>query len=123
MNLETINYDDIIPSALEAFPEIRDAYAREAAHWTDEKMGPYNLFDIILMPLVIEYLNGNGHDDELRRMFGYFEKLASHPNVEIRNVIGVGVCEELCCHEVALQKAVKFMGTRTKAQCDIQLMD
>lgn len=123
MNLKTINYDDIIPKILEAIPEIRDEYEKEAAHWTDEKMGPYNLFDIILMPRVIGLLNGTGHEEELRRVFNFFEELASHQNIEIRNVIGVGVCEELCCHEAALQKAVKFMGSRTKAHCDIQLKD
>lgn len=123
MNLKTINYDDIIPKILEAIPEIRDEYEKEAAHWTDEKMGPYNLFDIILMPRVIGLLNGTGHEEELRRVFNFFEELASHQNIEIRNVIGVGVCEELCCHEAALQKAVKFMGRRTKAHCDIQLKD
>lgn len=115
--------DEIISKTLEALPEIRDAYEKEAAHWTEEKMGPYNLFDIILMPRVISQLNGNGHDDELRRAFDFFEELASHPNIEVSNLIGVGVCEELCCHEAALQKAVKFMGTRTKASCDTQLKD
>lgn len=123
MNLKTINYDEIIAKTLEAIPGIRDEFEKEAAHWTEEKMGPYNLFDIIVMPRVISQLNGNGHDDELRRTFNFFEELASHPNVEISNVIGVGVCEELCCHEAALQKAVKFMGARTKAYCDIQLKE
>lgn len=123
MNLKNIDYDEIIPKTLEAMPEIRDAYEKEAAHWTEGKMGPYNLFDIIAMPRVISQLNGSGHDEELRRTFEFFEDLASHPNIEISNVIGVGVCEELCCHEAALQKAVKFMGRRTKAYCDIQLKD
>lgn len=123
MGLNSIGYDEIIPKTLQAMPEMRDAYEKEAAHWTEVKMGPYNLFDIIVMPRVIDQLNGDGHDDELRQAFNFFEELASHPNVEIRNVIGVGVCEELCCHEAALQKAVKFMGTRTKAYCDIQLKD
>lgn len=118
-----MDFDEIVPSALEMLPEIRSSFAKEAAHWTEEKMGPYNLFDIILMPRAIELLNGNGREDELRRMFDFFEMLASHPSVEIRNVIGVGVCEELCCHEAALQKAVKFMGPRTKAHCDMHLKD
>lgn len=98
MGLNTINYDEIISKTLEAMPEIRAEYEQEAAYWTKGKMGPYNLFDIIVMPRVINQLNGNGHDDELRRAFNFFEALASHPNVAIRNVIGVGVCEELCCH-------------------------
>lgn len=123
MNLKNINYDEIIPRTLEAMPEIKADYEREVAHWTEEKMGPYNLFDIIVMPRVINQLNGTGHDDELLRAFNFFEELASNPNNEISNVIGVGVCEELCCHEAALQKAVKFMGTRTKAYCDIQLKE
>jgi hypothetical protein len=123
MNLNTINYDELINKALEVMPEIKADFEKEAPHWTDEKMGPYNLFDIILMPRVMSLLNGEGRDEELRRCFDFFEALANHPNKDIADVIGVGVCEELCSHEVELQRAVKFMGAKTKACCDTQLKD
>lgn len=123
MNLHAINYDEIIEKALEVLPEIKNEFKKESAHWTEEKMGPYNLFDIVLMPRVMTLLIEQGHEKELRRYFDFFEALATHPNEKINNVIGVGVCEELCSDEVALQRAVKFMGAKTKSYCDMQLKD
>lgn len=123
MNLNSINYRDVIPATLRVFPELKGAYEKEAARWTEEPFGPYNLFDIIVMPHVLGLLNAKGREDELRKAFEYFENLATHSDEEISNLIGVAVCEELCSHEAALQRAVKFMGPKTKSFCDSQLRD
>src|SRR5579885_753423 len=118
MKPSTLNYDEIIDRALEAIPEIKSAYETESARWTVEKMGPYNLFDVVLMPRVRELLKSSGHDAELRRIFSFFEALMNQSDQRIRDLVGVGVCEDLCSDEAALQKACAFMGPATRRSCD-----
>lgn len=60
MKIVEFGYAEIIPKTLGAIPEIKGAYEDESRHWTIEKMGPYNLFDIILAPHVIELLIERG---------------------------------------------------------------
>ena len=114
MNLQSLDYDGIIGKTLKIVPEIKEPFEKENTQWTEEKMGPYNLFDIVLMPWVIAILSEKGRDEDLLRVFGFFEALAGHPKQDIRDLIGVAVCETLVCDEAALQRSVKFMGPRLK---------
>lgn len=121
MTTANFNYDGIITKALEAIPEIKGAYEKEVLRWTAEPFGPYNLFDIILMPHIIALLRSKGHEEELGRAFGFFEALMEHSDRAVRDVVGVAVCEDLCSDERALQKACRFMGPKTKQSCDAYL--
>lgn len=121
MTPTNFGYEQIIEKALAAVPEIRAAYKKEVSAWTTEKFGPYNLFDMILMPHVIDLLKSEGHQEELRRTFDFFETLMGHPTQDVRDVVAVAVCETLCSDESALQKACAFMGPETKKSCDAYL--
>ncbi|MFA6316574.1 MAG: hypothetical protein WC943_04090 [Elusimicrobiota bacterium] len=121
MTAPPFGYHDIIDRALTALPEFRDSYEKEAKRWTEEPMGPYNVFDIILMPRVVELLKSHGDEDLLRRTFAFIETLLAHPKQEVRDVAAVGACEELCADELVLQKACRLMGPKTKECCDSYL--
>lgn len=122
MSAAKFSYDEIIPRALSAIPEIKAAYEAESAKWPPgEKFGPYNFFDIVLMPHIRQLLHSEGHCLELQRAFNFFETLISHSEQELRDVVAVGVCEDLASDELALQRACRFMGPKTKESCDAYL--
>lgn len=121
MSRNPASYREVIEKTLEMIPEIRVAYEQEVTRWTDERMGPYNLFDIVLMPHVKDLLEKGRHEKELRRIFRYFEELAGHPEKEISNLVAVAVCEDLCSDEAALQQAQRFLGPKTKHLCQALL--
>lgn len=109
---------DFIPVFLCKFPQFEEAFKNEFDSW-EERPGPYNFLDIIVMPALRMSLKQANNQTEIAAIFDFFEELLSHKNSDFHDLIGVAVCEDICGDEAALQRAVRYMGPKTKAQCDL----
>lgn len=109
---------DFIPVFLEKFPQFQGIFKNEFDAW-EERPGPYNLLDIVVLPSIRVSLKGEGNEASLTAVFAFFEQILNHENSDLQDLIGVAVCEDLCGDEAALQRAVRYMGPKTKAQCDL----
>ncbi len=118
MKPEDISYANMNRKLGEAVPELREAYDRQVARGYDGD-GPHVLYEEFFAEVLPDLFGSESkHEALLRRLFSFLETLANHPEVEIQNVVYVSVCEDLCCDEVALQRAQKYMGKTTKKFCD-----
>lgn len=111
------NLADFIPVFLERFPQFNSAYKREFDAW-DEAPGAYNFLDIVVLPEIRNTLKNESGGEDIGSIFAFFEEVFGHSKADLRDLIGVAVCEDLCGDEAALQKAVRHMGKKTKALCD-----
>jgi len=107
-----IQYTTIAEVMLGAIPELKSRY--EAEHyWQIERQGPHMVLATTLNPYLDELLDSNGNAEILRRIFVFLEKLATHPDSDVRGVIRVTVCEHLGADRTRLEKARRLMGRGT----------
>jgi hypothetical protein len=113
-DVSQIHYANVAEALVDAVPELRPRYEEERHWWEDENPGPHVIFGDVLNPYLIDLLDSGGHEDTLRQVFQFLELLATHADVHIQELVAVTVCERLGDCRERLQRAYKFMGTRTR---------
>jgi hypothetical protein len=113
-DISQIHYANVAEALVEAVPELRPRYEAELRWWGNEQPGPHVIFGDVLNPYLIELLDSAGHEDKLRQVFQFLERLATHEDVHVQELVAVTVCERLGDCREHLQRAQKFMGVRTR---------
>lgn len=108
-----MDYNTLDIELIKEIPEIKQYYDEELESW-DEKPGQHNIFGNVLNPFLIELLRINKNSDLIKRIFYFLEKMAVCNDLLVREVLGCTVLERLGDDKVILQKAVKYMGEKTK---------
>jgi len=95
---------------IDALPELRPGYRSMLDQWGRQSPGAHIVYGDLLNPLLIALLKDvDRNRNELSRIFGVLEKLASNGDEHVKNVIGATVFERLA-GERLLQAARGFMG-------------
>ncbi len=85
-----------------------------------DEPGEYLVFE----DLLVAYMLRLAEEKEFKRLsdiLSWLEKLASHHEFDVRNLIAIAVCEPLITtYQSKLQSIVPFMGQKTKALCTMQ---
>lgn len=117
MKSEEITYENMVDKMIEALPELRSAFAKESASWT-EVQGPHIIYSFVLYDSLKSAMNAlEANQALIQRIFDFLEILANHPEEHVQEVVHNSVCENICSDEIVLQKAQKFMGKRTREFC------
>jgi hypothetical protein len=143
-----LNKGNLIHELLITVPELSGAVAAEFSEWDDEKPGNHVVFGIVVNPALIGILDPEARaeledlcdiygkaalqpllaverdpvlrDNFLRRFFEFCEQMAESPDMQVRDVLAVTICERLQAHKTALQRAGPYLGPRTKAAgCEV----
>ena len=114
-----LTYAGMSRSLIEVCPELRVDYEVLLQYWEDEEPGQYLVYEDILVPYIFELL-GEESDRARQRLtaiFGFVERMACHPDQDIRNLAMVGVCESISGTSPAFYAlASTFMGPETRAR-------
>jgi hypothetical protein len=103
---------------LERFPELWDRIeARYAPHYNLKTQipGTYPLFEEIFKPRVIELLESGADGESLKRIFFFYEEMASSHDEEVTNLLWKSILEPLASDNQLIVAAWKYMGEKTKA--------
>jgi hypothetical protein len=103
---------------LERFPELWVRIERKyAPHYNLKTQipGTYPLFEEILKPRVIELLEFGADDDSLKRIFSFYEEMASSQDEEVVNLLWKSILEPLASDKKLIATAWKNMGEKTKS--------
>jgi hypothetical protein len=113
-----LSYPTLGRHLLDAMPELEERYDFLIREWEGETPGPHVIFGDALNPLLLDLLGSNEavaiHEMLLRRVFGFLELLARHPDPRVQQVVSTTVCERLGDDPRVLARARPFMGERTR---------
>jgi hypothetical protein len=108
-----ITYDQLNDVLIEVVPELGESYRALRNEWVGETPGPHVVYGDMLNPFIVEMLSAPVENHALLvRVFGLLERLASHPDVKVQEVVQMTVCERLG-QEPLLATARTFMGPST----------
>jgi hypothetical protein len=111
--LENLRYSTVVDSLLAAVPEIKqrhDALQED----TGPDILPYPTVELVLEPFVKDLLKANPDIELVRRVFAFFEEMAQAQDIEVVNLLYVGIFESWAGDPETLARAWKYMGERTR---------
>ena len=111
--MEAITYQNMCEKLVEAIPSLKINYAKELKWWDGKNPGPHNIYGDVLNPYIEELVKfKNQKSDELKLIFEFLEKLATHEDEKVRNVLQATVCEQITGNGL-YSHLKKYMGKET----------
>ncbi|GEM_PF-905332 len=111
--MSDLRYSVFMDCLLAAVPEIKHKY-----QVLQEDIGPdvlpYPTVELVLEPFVKHLLQANANVDLLRRVFSFFEEMARSQDIEVVNLLHVGIFESWVGDREILARAWRYMGETTK---------
>lgn len=111
--MPVLQYSTFVNSLLTAVPELKGRYATSQDE-TGPDVLPHLIVGCVLKPFAKEALRSNADDILLERVFAFFEEMASSQDVEVVNLLYVGVFEAWVAEADTLSRAWKYMAENTK---------
>jgi hypothetical protein len=111
--LADLRYSAVVNSLLAAVPEIKRQHDA-----LQEDIGPdvlpYMTVGLVLKPFVQNLLTADADRDLLLRVFAFLEEMARAQDIEVVNLLYVGIFESWAGDPETLARAWKYMGESTK---------
>jgi|ERR1700694_2999928 len=102
-------------SLLTALPELRERYEQGLGWWQGpEPPGQYVVFGFVVDPVLRDLLSSNKEPAMLKRVFNFFEEMARSSDIQVPNLLQVGIFEWLVGDKAKLSVAWPYMGQETK---------
>jgi hypothetical protein len=112
-----LNYQGIEKVVLERFPELAGPVEQTFGSYYDlktESPEAYPVFESVLQEFVVKLLEANDNDPLIRRIFSFFEEMASSVNINVVNLLWIAILKPLLSQPEHVESAWKHMGERTK---------
>ena len=113
-----MNRKNLVDEFINRFPEYKAQADEELADWTDEPVPPHWFFAVVVDPALVEELTRENNPELLKRFFEFFEEMANSKDEEVVDALGTMTLERICDDELT-EKALKYMGLKTKKAFDI----
>ena len=114
--MKNLTFAKVSDALFSAAPEFRELYERELSWWQGpEPPGNYVIFGFLVQPALRDLLGTREDPSLLKRLFDFFEEMANSSDIEVVNLLQVGVFEWLISDVDKLAAAWKYMGEETKA--------
>ena len=87
---------------------------------SDEPPGPHVVYGNLLNPLIVSLVMSDTSDrntDQLERIFGLLEEMATSSDEDVRDVVRVTVCWTIVDDLILYERARPFMGPQTRDLC------
>ena len=111
--MQAYRKDTIVDSLLTALPEAKNRYETLQDDIGPDVL-PYMIVGLVLKPVVEDALRSDADDALLQRSFAFLEEMARSQDVEVVNLLHVGVFETWVGKPEILATAWKYMGESTK---------
>jgi hypothetical protein len=112
-NLANLRYGTFVDSLLAAVPEIKRQHD-ELQEDIGPDILPHLTVGVVLEPFVKDLLKANPDIELVRRVFAFFEEMAQAQDIEVVNLLYVGIFESWVADPETLAHAWKYMGERTR---------
>ena len=115
-----MTYENINSILLDRFPELADDINKETNYWKGEIVPSHILFAYAFnhSGFMASLLLAESDEMLVKRVFSFFEEMATCADVEVRNLLKVTLLEYLWGDFDLLKRARKLMHTYTRKLCD-----
>lgn len=105
----TIKYHEAVEELEQRFPEIEYPLDFEENY----RDLAYIVYEDIFNKFIIKMFRED-NEELLLRIFDYMEEMASSDDIEVRNLLQVGILEELWSERLTFNRARKYMWPKTR---------
>lgn len=109
--MENLSKDNIVEKMLEAIPEVFPIYNKEMEWWGEAL--PHIVFGDVLNQYAIKLLKSSKEISIIKRIFDFYEKMASCDDLYVKQILTTTVLERLGDEKKVLNRAKEYMGTQT----------
>jgi hypothetical protein len=88
-----ITKNEIIPSLLKIFPNIQKDWEEYQTDWNNESPGDYTEISVFARRVITDYKLSN--TEYFYKLFEYVEKIFNEGDEDARNLIGIGLLEDI----------------------------
>lgn len=110
--MEPLHYNAVVSSLFHPIPEAKNAY--DAWQMPGDPL-PYIVFSFLEGSFLKPAVNSGHAAELLGRIFQFFEHMAASSDIEVVNLLYVGLFEAWVADAMTLERALKYMGPETKA--------
>jgi hypothetical protein len=111
--MNEITYKNVDELLVAAVPELAETLTAALQRWRGEHPGQYTVF-AVFDPLVDRWIDSNTTEDLLRRLFGYYERMALSKDSQVVNLLWLAVLEHLLGSPDRFAKAWSYMQPATR---------
>ncbi len=104
--------DTLVDNLLDNIPELKSMYNKEM-EWWNEFPGNHIVFGDLIIPFLIDSIDSEININIVKRIFRFFERMATSQDKDVKNVLVVTILESLGDSKEILKKAKNYMGTET----------
>jgi hypothetical protein len=114
---EAFSYAEFDRALINAVPEMKARLENKFERQTEAggSPQPYAVVVLVLKPFLRELLDQQSNSGLLQKIFDFLEEMASSSDIQVVNLLQVGMFESLVREPDRLAAAWKYMGERTKA--------
>ena len=120
-----MTYENINNILFERLPELRmiakEAIEEELTFWKAKdvcEIPSYCLLETIVGDYMRSLLLENGDVSYIKRLFDFFEEMATCEDIDVRTLLKVGFLEQLFAGDILLPTSHKYMHEQTRILCD-----
>jgi len=109
-------YDEMNKELETRFPEFKNEIEEEKKHCGKDELLTYSFYNAVLNFNIKKILKEENKKNInfINNIFIFLEEMASSDDVEVRNLLQVGILEFLWDEKIILEKAEKLMFPKTK---------
>ena len=112
--MNDLRFEEINHSLLKVLPELKERYEQGLSWWHGpEPPGQYVVFGFVVDPVLRDLLRSNKEPAMLNRIFDFFEEMARSSDIQVPNLLQVGIFEWLVGDKAKIS-AWPYMGQETK---------
>jgi len=109
-----MNYDAVNEHLMTRFPELTLLFKEQINLWGEENILPHCFYGDTLNYYVTELLRKNSDSQQIKKVFQFYEEMASSDDVEVRNLLQVTLLEYLWDEEIVFKNALENMQPKTR---------
>lgn len=111
-------YENMNNILLRKFPEIGSRMTEISDMFGDEEIPKYVLYEQVFNKFIHEALLENNDKEKIDKIFVFLEEMAVSKDLEVNNLLSVGILEYILSEEDIRDTAISFMGRATRNRMD-----
>ena len=113
-----MNYASINEALMSRFPELDLLFKEQIEFWEGEDMPPHCFMGDVLNKYVTELLRKNSDAQQIKKIFQFYEEMASSDDWLVRNLLQVTLLEYLWDEDYVFKNALENMQPKTRIMND-----
>jgi hypothetical protein len=113
--MNDLRYEELTHSLLKVLHELKERYQQGLGWWHGpDPPGQYIVFGFVVDPVLRDLLDSNKDPAMLNRIFDFFEEMARSSDIQVPNLLQVGIFEWLAGDKAKILVAWPYMRKETK---------